>query len=205
MGTNASYYFHNRVGLRKRVSMDKVNLWVNIIVFAMLCVFSSAKSQAQDAQTLKYGCTDVALDYNDDATLTKQEKLALMSSALIRSIDAYSSCVAAIQKENAAGGGKSGGTTGSSETKEGSAALTTSAENTQQNAEDEASQIDSEEKEQSIEQTEQTTPPAPRQVSKPKDNDSIICKLLWEEIQTTTEEKRAGFEKQYQQYNCGKR
>lgn len=189
--------------------MDKIKRLGLCFSVAFVVVFSAASStyaQVKDANLLNYACADVAVDYSNDDTLTKKEKLALMSSALIRSMDAYSSCVATIQKENAAAGGLSGGGGGSAVSEAGEGALTEAGiaakAPSEQGDEEQIAQVDSKEELQSTEQTEQTPP---RQVSKPKDNDSIICKLLWEEMQTTTAEKKAGFEKQYEQYNCGKR
>jgi hypothetical protein len=223
MGTNAVHYFQKvqvskGAGLRKRGSMSRMikmynvkRLGLNLFVVALffLNALSSTYAQVKEPKTLKYACADVAVDYSNDDTLTKKEKLALMSSALVRSMDAYSSCVAAIQKENASGGGPSAAAGGGAAGETGEGAL---AEDDieakappKQGAEEQIVQVDSEAELQGTEQTEQTTPPPTRQVSKPKDNDSIICKLLWEEMQTTTVEKKAGFEKQYQQYNCGKR
>ncbi len=71
---------------------------------------SSNASASRDAGTLSHDCTEVTVDYTDDANLTREERIARMDRAFQRSLSRFEEC----QSERAgAGGGASGGGTGS--------------------------------------------------------------------------------------------
>ncbi|MGB0570468.1 MAG: hypothetical protein ACPGQM_00135 [Alphaproteobacteria bacterium] len=69
---------------------------------------SSNGSASRDAGTLSHDCTEVTVDYTDDANLTREERIARMDRAFQRSLSRFEEC----QSERA-GGGASGGGTGS--------------------------------------------------------------------------------------------
>lgn len=71
---------------------------------------SSNGSASRDAGTLSHDCTEVTVDYTDDANLTREERIARMDRAFQRSLSRFEEC----QSERAgADGGASGGFSGS--------------------------------------------------------------------------------------------
>lgn len=153
-----------------------------------------------------YECTQVSIDDIDESLLTREERIALMDASLSDSIDSYTSCVNTVQSQMSGGGSGSGGAAGS----DGSAP-----DNTQNNA-DQSAQSNSQQAEQNaqgsgapqagssaVSSQNQTTKPVQRGIIAPKDNDSIICKLLFDEMQKASGPSLAGLEKQYRDYQCG--
>ena len=70
---------------------------------------SSSASASRDAGTLSHDCTDVTVDYTDDANLTREERIARMDRAFQRSLSRFEEC----QSERAGTGGGTGGAQGS--------------------------------------------------------------------------------------------
>ena len=70
---------------------------------------SSNASATRDAGTLSHDCTEVTVDYTDDANLTREERIARMDRAFQRSLSRFEEC----QSERAGTGGGTGGGQGS--------------------------------------------------------------------------------------------
>lgn len=70
---------------------------------------SSNTPATRDAGTLSHDCTEVTVDYTDDATLTREERIARMDRAFQRSLSRFEEC----QSERAGTGGGAGGGGGS--------------------------------------------------------------------------------------------
>ncbi|MEM0910555.1 MAG: hypothetical protein AAGJ37_06240 [Pseudomonadota bacterium] len=171
--------------------------------------FALAQNSPEGSQQNAYECTQLSIEKVDESLLTKAERLALMDQNLRTSMDQYDQCVSAVQQQQAGGGGGSGGggrgggngDGGNSEgTGEGQSSSQTQS---QQNSteQDSATSQQASTSQQTARSTSTTN--APRGVVKPKDNDSIICQLLWEEIQSAPPDKIDGFKKQYEDYKCG--
>jgi len=180
-----------------------VLLSASLSAVSVLTHAQSTPSQPISKQSTKvssaYECTQVTLDDADSALLTKEERLALLDQSLSDSINSYTSCIDTVQDEMSGGGSGSGqgGTSGS-----GSASTSGQQSQNNESAESESSgqpQAGSEPTEPSNTQHN----PVERGVVAPKDNDSIICKLLFEEIQKSSGVSRTGLEKQYKDYMCG--
>ncbi|MGQ8364510.1 hypothetical protein [Glaciecola sp. 1036] len=172
------------------------NLSMFVLVVTVGLVSGLQTAQASDEVVSAYECTQVSLDDIDESLLTKEEKLALMEQGLKRSIDSYATCVGKVQQQQASGGA-GGGLEGEGDGNESASEGNQVANSNSNNGDAPPQEVNTPTTEQS-----QTTP-AQRKVGKPKDNDSIICQLLWEEIQTAPEDKLAGFKKQYAEYKCG--
>jgi len=149
-----------------------------------------------------YECTQVSLENTDADLLTKEERLALLDQSLSDSINSYTSCIDTVQ-DAMSGGGSGGGQGGGA----GSGGMSAGGQSEGQAQVNESSEAQS--SQQSQAGTEPAAPantqqnPAERGVIAPKDNDSIICKLLFDEIQKSSGVSRTGLEKQYKDYMCG--
>jgi hypothetical protein len=182
------------------------------VCFAMLITASTSYAWLQEGQqsvTSAYECTQVSLEDVDSALLTKQERIALLDDSLTDSIDSYSSCVSSAAQNMSGGGsgqGAGGGQSGSEEA------------NAQQNLDDleniegtqSSQQKDPIDLPQEIPETAQIptkgigSNPATRGIIPPKNNDKIICKLLFQEITKTQDpDMLKGLKQQYSNYKCG--
>ena len=172
--------------------------------------------QTQDVSSA-YDCTQVTLQDIDESLLTKEEKLALLDDALSDSIDAYSTCVSTVQTDMASASGQTAGGGGGvgdgaengsansagTQTEQGDARnqqASASNENDTQEFESGGMQAGSE----PVAESTSTTTEVQRGIVTPKDNDSIICKLLFAEIEKAQGSAKSGLEKQYKEYQCGK-
>lgn len=172
--------------------------------FCSILLLTSAN--AQEGQNLPqasaYECTQVALEDIDPALLTKQERIALLDGSLSESIDSYSTCVGAVQQNMGNGAGLGGeGDGGGSGAGGGDSAnadeLPTETNNQGAPNQTPPPPIVDATKQENITQTQ-------RQVIAPKDNDKIICKLLFQEIQKVNDpDMLAGLKEQYSNYKCG--
>lgn len=189
---------------------------LNVLVCSILCLTSSLsfawQQEAQQSVTSAYECTQVALEDIDSGLLTKQERIALLDNSLSESIDSYSSCVSSAA-QNMSGGGSGQG----SEALDNGQGGSQNANNQQMDdalemeggqqseAPQEQSNIPEEMPETSqvpIKGTGSTS--VPRGIIPPKDNDKIICKLLFQEIQKTQNpDMIKGLTQQYSNYKCG--
>ena len=148
-------------------------------------------------QVSAYECTQVAIEDIDPALLTKQERIALLDGNLQDSINNYSTCVSAVQQSMGNGEGIGGG--GDSEGQGAGSASSSSQPLDNQGAppQEVTPPIDNAEKQKNI-------TPSAREVIAPKDNDKIICKLLFQEIQKVDDpDMLAGLKEQYSNYQCG--
>ncbi len=187
---------------------------VSIAIFVLIGLFAQhVQAQAQIvSEQDAFECTQLSIDKVDEALLTKAERLALMDKNLKTSMDQYEQCVSNVQQQMAGanGGGGQGSGQGGGESSGGDGSGDGSSENTSNKAGDEQENSN----EQASSQSRQTSTSQqasqsnsstnrPRGLVKPKDNDSIICQLLWEEIQNAPADKVDGFKKQYRDYKCG--
>ena len=170
------------------------------------------QQEAQQSITSAYECTQVAIEDIDSGLLTKQERIALLDNSLSESIDSYSSCVSSAAQIMTGGGSGQG-----SEALESGQGGAQSA-NDQQLVDDleiEGGQAGESSQELSklpkeIPETSQVpikgtgSTSAPRGIIAPKDNDKIICKLLFQEIKKTQDpDMIKGLTQQYSNYKCG--
>jgi hypothetical protein len=165
----------------------------------------STPAQASEYPVSSYECTQVTISDIDESLLTTEEKIARLDNSLSESIDSYTSCVNAVQKAMSGGGSGSGsgsgGGAGEQEAQSSGAGFSgEESENSQTNEQGRVSNQAG-----SVPAAPTQTPPTEvkRGVVAPKDNDSIICKLLYDEIQNADPASLAGLEKQYQDYKCG--
>lgn len=172
-------------------------------------VFSA--SALQQTTTSAYECTQVALDDIDPALLTKEERIALLDKSLHDSINSYSTCVASAQQAASGGGngkgkGKAGGAAGGGQQGQ-QASNTADPNNSQQQSTTTDQQVNDNSVQSSSQQSQQGprgSSPTNRGVIPPKDNDKVICKLLFQEIQKTTDAGMLeGLKQQYANYKCG--
>jgi len=185
-----------------------VVIFLKFTIFVFFLIYSNI-SPSQDKNVRN--CANVKLD-SDNKKLSKQERLKLLNSTFIDSIDAYSRCISASQKQSAQQGSGAGGTAREA----GSGQVESSS---QENANSEAS---SESENQAL--IEQTLTPinqntnqtqmsssnkklnkgAKNKLVAPKDNDLIVCQIIWDEInQETNEQTKTELTKQYRDYQCG--
>lgn len=197
-----------------------------VLALATLSFTSSALAwwqQTPASVSSAYECTQVALEPIDPSLLTKEERIALLDDALSTSIDSFSSCVSSAAQTMSGGGSGQGGSgqgggggQGGDQGEAGNANNGQNSGNTMVGnlpAENATSQNLSFENEgmaiPSISPIPDTSmgkgsTPAPRGIIAPKDNDKIICKLLFQEISKTTDpDMLAGLTQQYKNYQCG--
>jgi hypothetical protein len=180
----------------------KKSLFVAFLSYVLvMSALAQTASLPTPPTTIPYDCTDIDLAKVDDLLLTKEERIAKMDGSLQTSLDAYSECIKSAQQAMSASSGSSGGASGGGangtedKSGEGSAQDGTEQQDAQQNKE-------KQEQEASPRSIGGRNTRVQRENVDPKDNDSIICQLLWEEIQTATDDKRKGFEQQYKEYKC---
>ncbi len=79
------------------------SLWPYLLFQSMAC--------AEDTLGASIDCTDVSVNYSDDSTLTREERLRLMDKAFFESLNKFELCQAAKKKAaaDAAGAGDGGG------------------------------------------------------------------------------------------------
>lgn len=183
-------------------------LSVSIFFIGLASAQNNVATPSQQLQV--YDCTGVKLEEIDPNSLTKAEQLALLDGALLDSVDRYSSCINQVQNEMASGGsgGSNGGDGQSGNTGSGTESL---AESIAQEAND-ATEVPSEPKTDSDDKAKQVDV-AQHQgqnkinagVVKPKDNDAIICQILYDAIATEQDTAtKDGLKAQYKDYKCGR-
>lgn len=175
-----------------------------ILAFANV---ATAQQTPKQRVGVAYDCTGVEMAEIDPATLTKAERILLMENALLESVNRYSTCLDKVQSDmsqsqsSGSAGGGDGDINGQEQSQlEKSEQRVSSAE---QNLELTNSTMD-----------QQTTTEREKmhsgggkeqQVVAPKDNDSIICTMLYEEIQKETNDAtREALVQQYKDYQCTK-
>lgn len=176
---------------------------INVVASQQAASAQASATQASQP-TNAYECTQVAIEDIDPNLLTKEERIALLDGSLQDSIDQYSTCVSTVQ-QNMSGGGAAGGGggEGSQGDDEGKMASEGDSDSPQ------AQEMDEENTAANSEVTEPMPPaksisPAQRGVIPPKDNDKIICKLLFNEIKSINDpDMLKGLKEQYETYKCG--
>jgi hypothetical protein len=192
--------------------VKKLSMLVCSAIFLTSSFSFAWQQEAQQSTTSAYECTQVALDDVDSGLLTKQERIALLDNSLSESIDSYSSCVSSVT-QNMSGGGSG---QGSEALDNGQGQLqSTNSQQLGDELEMEGGQPGNTSKEQDTlpEEMPETSPvpikgtgstSAPRGIIPPKDNDKIICKLLFQEINKTQDpDMIKGLTQQYSNYKCG--
>lgn len=80
-----------------------------LTAWSVIFIATATWAQAQDTQNslgTSQDCTEILVGYEDDPTLTNEEKLALMDRGLFQSLSRFDAC------QNAAQGGGGGGSNG---------------------------------------------------------------------------------------------
>ncbi len=156
---------------------------------------------APSAPVTSYECTQVGLDEIDPALLTKEERIALLEGKLSDSINSFSMCVSQAQSAMSGGGNGQGAEFGQL----GAGEDATEPQNNLGSVESELDQISEEIASSNKADTgEVGNTPTTRGIIPPKNNDKIICKLLFQEITKTTDlGLLEGLKEQYANYKCG--
>lgn len=213
--------------------MASFSMILCVLVVLLVLSLSQAFAQSlDDREVSAYECTQVSLDDIDESLLTREEKIARLDGALSDSINSYMSCVSSVQAEMSGGGGGANGNGGGNSSTDGDGSANNDsaangatngtandgATNDGQNALNEQGGQGNQNVSTDTSSTSQGAPqagsmPAPasgntgntakREVIAPRDNDSIICKLLYAEIQNADADTASGLEKQYRDYKCG--
>ncbi|WP_371194848.1 hypothetical protein [Glaciecola sp. SC05] len=195
------------MNLHAKFSVLKLPHALPFTVIALLMSYSTF-SQTQSSQEFPvsaYECTQVSLDEIDESLLTREERIARLDMTLSDSIDSYTSCVNTVQNDMSGGGGGGG---------KGAGTGTSAGAGQQAGQANQAGQADAPEENNqasgapqagsaSLPTENQSSSRVQRGIVAPKDNDSIICKLLFDEIQKASGTSAAGLEKQYRDYQCG--
>lgn len=157
-----------------------------------------------------YDCTGVEIEALAPQMLTKKEQIERLDDSLVDSVDRYSECVSKVQNQLAAAGGgdgAGGGAEGSDNASSASEGNSQSSGNNGQNGKN-AEQIS----DQNVKTRPADAPQTPKHQGRgagntlipPKDNDNIVCTMIWEEIKATKDQKqKAGLTKQYNDLKCG--
>ncbi len=187
-----------------------VYLNMKLLSIALLSLFFAvslfAEQPPQGSLGVAYDCTGVEIAEVDPAMLTKAEQIKLMENALLDSVNRYSTCLEKVQKDmtqsQSQGANLRGDNAQNSQESDANANLQ-NASSTEQNSQTPLSTMD----DQVTTEKEKNKAGGGReqQIVKPKDNDSIICTMLYEEIQKETNEAtREALVQQYKDYNCTK-
>jgi hypothetical protein len=179
--------------------MMKIQIWTFSKITAVttfLLYLPLAHSQGTSAD-----CTDTAIQDHDSTLLTREEKIVLMEQSLFASVNQHDSCMEAMQaqaaNEMASGGGAGGGASGGSdgEGMDGDAF--------ESEASDAAEPMESETETEDMTEIAGTSG-AEDEIIPPKDNDQIVCSIIYEEMTNEQDSaKKAGLQKEYQKYSCG--
>lgn len=192
--------------------VKKLSVSVCITLFVSSSFSFAWQQVAQQSNTSAYECTQVALEDIDSGLLTKQERIALLDNSLSESIDSYSSCVSSAA-QNMSGGGSGQGSEALDNVQDGSQSANKQQIGDELEMEGGQQSKASQEQSSTQEKMPETTQipikgtgstSAPRGIIPPKDNDKIICKLLFQEIQKTQNpDMIKGLTQQYSNYKCG--
>ncbi|WDE05844.1 hypothetical protein SG34_002605 [Thalassomonas viridans] len=179
-----------------------------LIVFPLLLSFAISAQNRTDPDSA-YDCTKVQLEPLDESKLTREEKLAQLDESLFDAIDSYSTCIEQVQTDQAASGGGGGGAAGSGDGNGLDGAMSDSEASTQSG--EVAENSEHAESEELTETTARNTARNSRHTTKtkdqliaPKDNDLIVCGILWENIQAEKDQTaKEKLHQEYKRYNCG--
>lgn len=162
--------------------------------------------QADSPVKNAYDCTQVGIDEIDPVLLTKEERIALLDKNLDRSMDSFSHCISVAQSQMTgagSGGGKGDiGVNGSEQSDKEASTGAASHHSDEKLAEREIT-TENQQEMTKVSDVKGTTPTV-RGVIPPKNNDKVICKLLYQEIVKTTDPAMlGGLKQQYANYKCG--
>ncbi|WP_139119074.1 hypothetical protein [Pseudoalteromonas sp. BMB] len=163
-------------------------------------------AQTEQEPSSAYDCTAVELEAVDASTLTTEEQIALLEQSLFNSVDKYSTCMEKVQKKmsatsaakgsganSGAGANTTSGTNGDSIASAGTGVSENTAASSGSSANSETNSNRS------------GSSGAENQVVAPKDNDSVVCTMIYEEISKESDPKaKEKMKEQYKQYNCGR-
>lgn len=101
--------------------MKRSKCIIYMVVWGFTCYFfpNLPVACAQESMGESIDCTDVTIDYSDDLTLSREERLRLMDEAFLKSLNKFEQCQSAKKKKEAggaAGGGEKGAEDGSGDT-----------------------------------------------------------------------------------------
>ncbi|WP_440056723.1 hypothetical protein ACSLBF_17735 (plasmid) [Pseudoalteromonas sp. T1lg65] len=161
-----------------------------------------------------YDCTAVELDAVDASKLTKEEQIALLEESLFNSVDKYSTCMEKVQKKmsastakgsgaNGGGAGANGasGSNGGSGASAGTGASESAATSSGSSANSENTNTSNSE----TNSNRSGSSGAENKIVAPKDNDSVVCGMIYEEIGKESDPvAKEKLKEQYKQYNCGR-
>ncbi len=198
-----------RYGIAQIITSSFAMLLLSVIVFAFPHNSDAAWQAPQDTSPSAYECTQVTLDDIDTALLTKEERVALLEESLSKSIDSYSTCVSSVTQAMASAQEASGGAVG-----QGNATDAGGMGDTRNNNESGNMALANQSQSEGAQSQQQipvaNMPPSAqstasiRGIIAPKDNDKIICKLLFQEITKTQDpDMLKGLKEQYSNYKCG--
>ncbi|WP_105200428.1 MULTISPECIES: hypothetical protein [unclassified Pseudoalteromonas] len=173
-----------------------------VLLCLLLAGLPLAASQAP-IQTA-YDCTAVEIDEIDPATLTKQERIKLMENALLDSVNKYSTCLDKVQQQMASDQAQASASAQGQEQQDAQAQSQSQGTSTEQMTQE--LPLSTQDPALTKEQEKMKSGGGrAQQVVKPKDNDSIICTMLYEEItKETNDATKQALIKQYEDYNCTK-
>ena len=188
---------------------------VLLIGLTSSCVLAQSAVSTPSQQLQVYDCTGVKLDEVDPQSLTKAEQLALLDGALLDSVDRYSSCMNQVQSNMSSGGNAGNGAANGSDSANESAEDNVSAQAESLPQAHEESDKTAEQLETLDEESSSEGVSTPKQnkgsdktklgVVKPKDNDAIICQILYDAIASEQDPVTLeGLKGQYKDYKCGR-
>jgi hypothetical protein len=181
-----------------------------ILALTFACeAYSQSGAKSPPSVESAYECTQVSLDDIDESMLTKQERIALLDKSLSASIDSYSTCVSSVV-QNMSGGGTGGGGgldgsgTGNIANQDvGQTGAMSQNDSATSSGQDQNGVISPTGKQLPENISGTPTSAATRGIIPPKDNDKIICKLLFQEISKTQDpDMLESLKAQYSNYQC---
>jgi len=208
--------------------------WSSFLLIAVISLAAGAASLFAFTQTnntsvpgAAYECSGLKLDEVNAEFLTKEEQLALLDQALVDSVDRYSTCISAVQSsmsQGSGGGSGAGAGTGTGESEgKGQSGSSGSGDGATQSEDKFSDEAQTSAQEQAAANTTQDSPvielPNANQTNKtdqtkdktkrgvvpPKNNDAIICSMLFEAINSETNNvTKADLIIQYEDYECGR-
>ena len=176
---------------------------MKLVTISILLLLAIPFSVFSEEVVNPHNCANVELK-SVKKSLSKEEQLRLLDNTFVDSIDAYAECITTSQAQSAQAGSGAGG--GSDSGEQGN--LSEQANNNSESQIEENASAELSEDQTSQAPTNTNTTPvnsgAKNKLVAPKDNDLIVCQMLWDEInQESNEQTKAELTKQYKDYQCG--
>lgn len=89
--------------------MNRVRLSIVFCTLIWQAAIFHQPAMAEESLGDSIDCTDVSIDYTDDPSLTREERLRLMDEAFVESLNRFELCQSAKKRTKAAGGGGTAG------------------------------------------------------------------------------------------------